>query len=143
MTMMAAIRSVCRQYARFSGRAPRAEFWWWILFTTLVSVVLGSIPVGPTRMTYGMWMSHGMWMQSQVSLGSLWGLAVLVPTLAVCVRRLRDAGYGWGHLLWLLIPGVGLIILAVLCAQPTVGSGATGAHPDVPPLGTPPGFGSR
>jgi uncharacterized membrane protein YhaH (DUF805 family) len=53
------------------------------------------------------------------TLGGAWALAVLLPGLAVNVRRLRDAGYGWGHLFWLLIPLAGIIIIAVLCAQPS------------------------
>ena len=137
MNMMAAVRSGFRQYAQFSGRATRREFWWWILFTALVAAVLGSIPVGPA------WMSHGMMMHSHTSLASLWDLAVLVPTVAVGVRRLRDAGYGWGNLFWLLIPGFGLLILTILCAQPTIMPDTFEPGSDVPPLDKTHGFGQR
>lgn len=112
MNMMDAVRNGFQRYAQFSGRATRPEFWWWILFTGLAGAVLGSIPFGIAGMPMGMMHSAG-------NLGTVWHLVVLVPTLAVAVRRLRDAGYGWVHLLWLLIPGVGLIIVAILCAQPT------------------------
>lgn len=112
MNMMDAVRSGFQRYAQFSGRATRPEFWWWILFTGLAGTVLGSIPFGFAGMPMGM-------MHSANNLGTVWDLVVLVPTLAVAVRRLRDAGYGWAHLFWLLIPGVGLIIMAILCAQPT------------------------
>ena len=66
------------------------------------------------------------------SLAGLWSLAVLLPSLAVTVRRLRDAGYQWGHIFWLLLPVAGVIVLIVLCAQPTrhsVGTTAAGAPP--------------
>ena len=49
-------------------------------------------------------------------LAGLWGIAVLLPNLAVAVRRLRDAGYGWGNLFWVLVPLAGIV---VLWAQPT------------------------
>ncbi|GAA1419713.1 DUF805 domain-containing protein [Agrococcus citreus] len=70
------------------------------------------------------------------TLAGLWSLAVLLPTLAVPVRRLRDAGYAWAHALWLLVPLAGMIVVALLCAQPsraapssTAASGVQGAHP--------------
>ena len=52
-------------------------------------------------------------------LSGVWGIAVLLPNLAVTVRRLRDAGYGWGHLFWLLVPIAGFFVLITLLAQPT------------------------
>lgn len=120
MNMMDAVRNGFRRYAQFSGRATRPEFWWWILFIGLAGVVLGSVPLGVVRMPMGM-------MHSGNNLGTVWDLVVLVPTLAVAVRRLRDAGFGWAHVCWLLLPGIGLIIVAILCAQPSAGQ----------PLGTP------
>ena len=47
------------------------------------------------------------------------GIAVLLPNLAVAVRRLRDAGYGWGNLFWILVPIAGIVVLIVLWTQPT------------------------
>jgi len=52
-------------------------------------------------------------------LSGVWGIAVLLPNLAVAVRRLRDAGYGWGNLFWSLVPIAGLVVLITLWAQPT------------------------
>ena len=52
-------------------------------------------------------------------LAGLWGIAVLLPNLAVAVRRLRDAGYGWGNLFWILVPIAGIVVLIVLWTQPT------------------------
>ncbi len=52
-------------------------------------------------------------------LTGLWALAVLLPTLAVMVQRLRDAGLGWPHLLWILVPVAGIILLLVLLALPS------------------------
>jgi uncharacterized membrane protein YhaH (DUF805 family) len=47
------------------------------------------------------------------------GIAVLLPYLDVAVRRLRDAGYGWGHLFWILVPIAGIFVLITLWVQPT------------------------
>src|SRR4051812_25074604 len=108
MTFGEAIRTVLRKYAEFGGRASRPEFWWWMLFYVLVASALnvfGVIRIGETS-------SLG------AILSSLWGIAVLLPTFAVGVRRLRDAGYGWGHIFWLLVPIAGVIVLIVFWAQP-------------------------
>lgn len=111
MTFGQSIQTVFSKYAEFRGMASRSEFWWWILFTSLVSAALNG---------FTMW---GFTLGSDISPGSslagAWAIAVLVPTLAVTIRRLRDAGYEWGHIFWILLPLAGAIVLIVLCAQPT------------------------
>lgn len=96
-------------YAEFNGRASRSEFWWWVLFTALIAAALSlfeSISLGGDK-----------------NLGSLlsgmWSLAILLPSLAVGVRRLRDADYGWGNMFWGLIPFAGIIVLVIMWAQPS------------------------
>ena len=109
MTFGESIQTVFRKYAEFRGRASRSEFWWWALFTTLVTSALNLfsiVPIGNGGSLGGL-------------LSGLWSIAVLLPTLAVAVRRLRDAGYGWGHIFWLLVPLAGLIVLIVFWSQPT------------------------
>ncbi|MBG6057285.1 uncharacterized membrane protein YhaH (DUF805 family) [Cryobacterium sp. MP_M5] len=105
MSFPAAIQIVVRKYAEFTGTAGRAEFWWWILFTTLVTAVLGAL--------------SNLTENPATALSGAWNLVVLLPTLAVQIRRLRDAGYRWGNIFWLALPGAGLIVLAVLLAQPS------------------------
>ncbi len=111
MTFLKAIKSGFHNYAHFSGRATRWEFWWWVLFTVLVGTVLGAIPLPVFQYWDGT-------MLFAPALGPVWHLAVLLPTLAVAVRRLRDAAYAWEHILWVLLPVAGPIIVAVLCSQP-------------------------
>jgi uncharacterized membrane protein YhaH (DUF805 family) len=98
MNMGEAVRSVFSQYATFSGRAVRSEFWWWVLFTIIVAIVLGAV-----EYLAGL----GDW----APLSGLFGLATLIPNLAVSVRRLHDIDRtGW----WLLIglvPIVGWLVL--------------------------------
>ncbi|MFE6256530.1 DUF805 domain-containing protein [Agromyces sp. NPDC057865] len=120
MSFGEAIQTVVRKYAEFEGRAGRAEFWWWTLFYVLVASALGLFSVVP----FGEGANLG-WL-----LTSLWGLAALLPTLAVGVRRLRDAGYGWGHMFWVLVPIAGLIVLVIFWIQPT--KDATAATDYVP-----------
>ena len=109
MSFGGAITTVFRKYAEFTGRASRPEFWWWALFNLLVLSALNLLSV--------------FWIGDNVRLGSLlagfWGIVVLLPYLAVSVRRLRDAGHGWGHLFWILVPIAGVVVLAVYLAQPT------------------------
>ena len=115
MSFGTAISTVFRKYATFEGRATRAEFWWFILFTTLVSSALGAFnvvtPAG--EITIG------------TSLASVWAIATLVPTLAVAVRRLRDTGRRWPELFWLLVPIAGIIVLVIRWCEPTRPDGLT------------------
>lgn len=122
MSFSEAISLGFRKYADFSGRASRPEFWWWILFTVLVGAVLNSLPV---------WGMGPLWnfdpidgsISPRGSLSGVWSLVVLVPNLAVTVRRLRDAGYSWANLFWILLPVAGIIILIVMCSQPSSTAG--------------------
>jgi uncharacterized membrane protein YhaH (DUF805 family) len=57
----------------------------------------------------------------------VWSIAVLLPSLAVTVRRLRDAGRSWTQLFWLLLPIAGLIILIVRLCEPSVATAVTDA----------------
>jgi uncharacterized membrane protein YhaH (DUF805 family) len=104
-----AIQTVFRKYAEFAGRATRTEFWWWALFNVLVAGGLNLFNV--IRIGQNAYLGS--------LLAGLWGIAVLLPNLAVAVRRLRDAGYGWGNLFSILVPIAGIVVLIVLWAQPT------------------------
>ena len=108
MSFVESIRTVFGKYAEFTGRAGRPEFWWWALFNVLVLSALNVLNVFPV--------GENAYLGSV--LAGLWGVAVLLPYLAVTVRRLRDAGYGWGHVFWVLVPIGGLIVLAVFLSQP-------------------------
>ena len=85
-------------YADFKGRARRKEYWMFVLFNVIVSMVL-TILGGLIKCSW---------------IGSLYSLAVLVPSLAVSVRRLHDTGRSGWWILISLIPVVGAIWLIVL-----------------------------
>lgn len=117
MNFVPAITSGITKYATFTGEARRSEYWWWALFTAVVMLVLSLIDGVITG-------ARGVGILSTV-----WALAVLLPSLAVAVRRLRDAGHSWTLLLVLLIPILGMIILfLVLCQPSTVEAPAARAH---------------
>jgi uncharacterized membrane protein YhaH (DUF805 family) len=100
---------VWRKYAEFNGRARRKEYWMFSLINCLVAFVLGIVAGVMFTAT------------NSASLGAvvfgllgLYSLAVLVPSLAVAVRRLHDIGMSGWLLLIGLIPGIGGLVLLVL-----------------------------
>jgi uncharacterized membrane protein YhaH (DUF805 family) len=95
---------VLRNYAVFHGRARRQEYWYFVLINVIISVALAIVD-GVTG-TYN----------SDVGLGLLSGiytLAVLIPGIAVSVRRLHDIGRSGWWLLIVLVPLVGAIVLFI------------------------------
>ena len=95
--------SVLKKYAVFNGRATRAEYWYFVLFNFIVAVVLAIIDA-----------SAGLYIGSVIGLlGAIYALAVLIPNLAVSVRRLHDINRSGWWLLICLVPFVGAIILLV------------------------------
>ncbi|MDO9008347.1 MAG: DUF805 domain-containing protein [Thiobacillus sp.] len=95
---------VLKQYAVFKGRARRKEYWFFILFNLIASLLLTLVDF----MTGSLDAELGMGL-----LSGLYSLAILIPSLAVTVRRLHDTGRtGWWLLIG-LIPLIGAIVLLV------------------------------
>ena len=118
MTLTQAIQSVFSQYATFSGRARRSEYWFFVLFNYVISAALGFL---------------GRYMFLFSILSGLYSLAVLIPSLAVTWRRLHDIGKGGGWYFFILIPLVGWIFLLVwLCRDSQPGQNAYGPNPKEP-----------
>lgn len=106
-----AIARFFKKYATFSGRASRGEYWWVFLFTTIVSVVLSM---------FGQVDSLSTLMEV---LTSLWNLAIIVPTIALAVRRLHDSNLNGA---WFLLPyGLEFLGLIIMLAG-GVGSALSG-----------------
>ena len=97
---------VLENYTNFTGRARRAEFWWYFLANLIISVMLNIIDA-----VIGLGMGGGIGV-----LGLIYALAVLIPGLAVGVRRLHDTDKSGWWLLLAFIPIVGLIVLIVFWA---------------------------
>lgn len=101
-------------YADFNGRARRSEFWYFVLCNAIVSAVL-SLIFGLIKLPF---------------VAGLYSLAVLVPSLAVAVRRMHDIGKSGWFLLVSLIPLVGVIWLIVLyCQDSQPGENGWGKNP--------------
>jgi uncharacterized membrane protein YhaH (DUF805 family) len=98
-----AVRTCLGKYATFSGRAPRAEFWWFALFVLLGNLLFGALD--------GLFFGTAPDGQPVSLLGAVFSLAVLLPNIAVGVRRLHDRDMsGWWYLL-ILIPILGALVL--------------------------------
>lgn len=100
MTFGDAVKSVLSQYANFSGRARRSEYWWFVLFYVIVAVVASIIDTV---------LSGGI-------LVVLAALALILPSLAVGVRRLHDTGKSGWFILISLVPFIGSLILLIFMA---------------------------
>ncbi|MGH3867764.1 MAG: DUF805 domain-containing protein [Pseudonocardiaceae bacterium] len=97
---------VLRQYADFTGRARRKEYWMFVLVNAIIGVVLAILDSAlslPRVFTVGL-------------LYLLYSLTVLLPSLAVGVRRLHDTGRSGWWMLISLIPLIGGIVLIVFFA---------------------------
>ena len=99
-----AINRGVRNYAICSGRATRAESWWWVLFIVLAGIAFGVIDT--VTGTMGMFGDSGL-------LGQLFELAVLVPSLALAARRLHDINRTGWWLLLLFVLVIGWVVLIV------------------------------
>lgn len=93
-----------KNYINFSGRAPRRGYWYFILFNVLIGIVLGFVDV----MTGNFIQETG-----QGVLGAIYSLAVLIPSIAVAVRRLHDTNRAGWWLLLLFIPVIGWITIFI------------------------------
>jgi uncharacterized membrane protein YhaH (DUF805 family) len=110
-----------KKYADFSGRAPRAEYWWFyllVLVVYFVGMILDSM-VGSNFAGSG----YGMFT-------ALVGLALLIPSIAAGVRRLHDTNRSGWWLLIAFIPLIGAIVLLVFfVTEGTQGSNEYGENP--------------
>ena len=105
---------VLKNYVGFQGRARRKEYWMFTLFSIIVSVILSIVEniIGLTSV-----------------LTTLYSLAVLLPSLAVAVRRLHDTGRSGWWLLIALIPFIGAIVLLVFVCEDSKENNRYGSNP--------------
>ncbi|MBS7075503.1 MAG: DUF805 domain-containing protein [Bifidobacterium longum] len=89
-----------QKYTVFRGRASRSEFWWWVLAAFGINIVLDILNTA-TDEKLGF-------------LATIWGLATLIPTLALSVRRLHDTNKpGWWVAIFYIAMVIGLIIMII------------------------------
>ena len=123
MSMVDAYKAMWKNYAKFSGRARRSEYWWVILAQTLISTAFSLINIAGDSVLGAV---------ANVVI-SVYGLATLIPMISLTVRRLHDIEKsGWWYLLN-CIPCIGSIILIVFfCKEGTAGSNRYGDDPKAP-----------
>ena len=123
--MIDAYKNFFKNYAEFTGRSTRSDYWWvwlgnfilsipfWIIYfyTVFLSTVMDSIDDSVSEATF-------MVLGLVVIIYAIFYLAILVPTLALSVRRLRDAGFHWAFIFLRFAP-MGGIALLILHAMPT------------------------
>lgn len=113
------ISCVTRKYATFSGRAPRSEYWLFILFYTILLLITAFIDLASGFFIYG-----------YSAISSIFWLVTLIPSLAVVVRRLHDTNRRGWWLFLLLVPLVGLIwFIVLMCLRSTSGENRFGQEP--------------
>ncbi|MCK0531907.1 DUF805 domain-containing protein [Sphingobium agri] len=131
-----------RRYARFSGRARPKEYWMFILFLLICFIAISLIEGLLGLSTTEHWVRRGPWWfdtgyQTRGGpLTGLFGLAMLIPWLAVAVRRLHDTDRSGFWLLIIFFPLIGSLILLVFFIM----SGTRGANrfgPDPIEVGEP------
>lgn len=114
----AVIRAIKDNYCNFDGRASRSEYWWYCLFTVILGVIISAI-FSSSQTAYAI-------------VGGIINLALLLPSLGLCVRRLHDIGKSGWWIFLALIPVVGAIILIIWFCQAS--QPQTNAYGPVPNL---------
>ena len=110
-----------KKYAVFSGRSRRKEYWYFVLFSVIVSLVLSAIDA--LLGTFSSSTNVGL-------LSGIYALAIIVPSIAVSVRRLHDIDRtGWWVLIS-LVPVIGFLVLLVFAVlDGTPGENRFGPNP--------------
>jgi len=115
--MINAYKNFFKGYVDFTGRSTRSEYWWIWLGNMILLVPFYSV--------YFKVLANPRNEAALMALGGIaiiymiFGLALILPLLALTVRRLRDAGFHWALIFIIFIPMVGPLALLVLLAMPT------------------------
>ncbi|PQA86129.1 DUF805 domain-containing protein [Hyphococcus luteus] len=117
MDFMQSVKTVLKNYAKFDGRSGRAEFWWWVL-----AYIIGAILVTAVSRTLGM----------GDILTTVYGLALIVPNVAVSIRRFHDIGKQALWVILMFIPLVNLVVALIFLTKPSDGPNQYGEGPQPP-----------
>lgn len=106
---------VLRQYADFSGRARRKEYWMFVFMNLLISFLISTIDY---------------WLFGMTIISSIYVIAVIIPSIAVAVRRIQDTGRNGFWVLVAFVPLIGTIWVLILLLQDSEpNSNAYGPNP--------------
>lgn len=130
MTLTQSVKSVFSKYATFTGRASRSEYWYFTLFNIITSTLLFLLGIAIGAATGGSDGVPGGLIVGYI-LYIIYGLGVLIPSLAVTVRRLHDTNNsGWLILLGLIPCVGGIVLLVFMILQGTNGENKYGDIPE-------------
>lgn len=99
MEIWVATKLAFKHYATFTGRTNRPDYWYFILALLLLTAIASVI---------------------DEEVAAVVAIATVIPWASATARRLRDTGKSMNQFFWLLVPFVGVVILLIQAAQPTV-----------------------
>lgn len=123
-----------RNYANFQGRAARSEYWFFALFVFIIAGILSALMFATVDFNTGQISGLGYVV---IAVLAIFYLAILIPSIAVAVRRLHDRNMsGWWYLGFIVlsaIPFVGIVasiaMLVIFCLKGTDGDNRFGPDP--------------
>jgi uncharacterized membrane protein YhaH (DUF805 family) len=117
MNFFEAVKSVLTKYVQFSGRSPRSEYWYWVLFAVIVNIALGTLDKA---------IFDDM---EQGPLQAVFAILTFLPALGVAARRLHDIDRsGWWILIVFTIIGI-IPLIYWACLKGTDGPNRFGPDP--------------
>ncbi len=102
------------RYADFNGKATRSQYWYFVLFYVLLSIVLALIDIFVVNPLLGINIQEAY--QGGI-LQTVFALALIIPTIAIGVRRLHDIGKSGWLMLIALVPIIGFLVLIFFFVQ--------------------------
>jgi len=111
MNMKEAVISALTNWKNFHGRACRSEFWYFVLATALLGIIITIFEIATGMVEFNI-------ESDEVGiLSTIYNLVILIPTISVTSRRIQDRGYsGWWQLSYLTI--IGIFVVLVWCMLP-------------------------
>ena len=110
MTFLNEYIAMWKNYVNFKDRTNQRGYWMAVLVNVIIDVIL-------VLLGYA-WNGFNI-------IAYLYSLAILVPGIAITIRRLRDAGYPWQNIFWVFCPIAGEIILIIRLVKPSAAPDAT------------------
>ena len=126
LSAMTAYVQAMRKYADFDGRAKRSEYWWFAIIHTIINTVL-NLSISYTLVA----MSSPRFIDffALIAIPVVYGLATIVPTVAVNIRRLHDTGRSGLWLLLIFAPFGIFALIVFMLIRSDVGENKYGAQP--------------
>ena len=124
--MIEAYQKFWKGYVDFTGRSTRSDYWLNVLAQCLISLLFGFLLIlimilggDPATYTSNAYSFQMILIYIVLSAFGIYMLALLIHSIAIMVRRLRDGGYHWAFMFLLLIPYLGSFVIFILTLQPT------------------------